>query len=425
MDNIAIRSTWQNIPIDNPKRINIDFHFTEEQFSKIVRGLIPEQMEDKWFIFYENEWLYFHRSWTGYGLYKAQILKEENFYCIKEFWAERNQEKYKNEDDNEDKKSVLFLIARALLDIDVSKIYAEKNIKSENDAIKNWSNYGRMVFTNQGIHQTDNIKSILFGLAVGDALGVPVEFKSRETIALKPVTDMIGYGTYHLPAGTFSDDSSLAFCLAEALTNEFDLQKIATNFIAWLNNNYWTSGGTVFDVGMATRQAIRRLQECCEPELAGGTDVSDNGNGSLMRILPLLIYIKDKAIADRYQITKQVSAITHGHIRSVIACFYYLEFAGQLLNGIEKFKVYKNLQTEISGYLNSLSINTDEIKLFDRLLKHNIYELTDKEIYSSGYVLHTLEASIWCLLTSDNYKATTLKAVNLGSDTDTTGAVTG
>ena len=268
-------------------------------------------------------------------------------------------------------------------------------------------------------------KDILFGVAVGDALGVPVEFKNRQTIAQKPVTDMTGFGTYNLPAGTFSDDSSLAFCLAEALTQDFNLQKIANNFVAWLNNNYWTPRGNVFDVGIATSQAIRRLQGGCNPELAGGIDISDNGNGSLMRILPLLVYIKDKQLSKRYQITKQVSSITHGHIRSVIACFYYLEFARQIINGIDKFQIYKTLQTEISDHLNSLSINPNETKLFDRLLKGNIYELTDKEIFSNGYVLHTLEASIWCLLTTDTYEAATLKAVNLGEDTDTTGAVTG
>ena len=268
-------------------------------------------------------------------------------------------------------------------------------------------------------------KDILFGVAVGDALGVPVEFKSRQTILQNPITGMTGFGTYNLPEGTFSDDSSLAFCLAEALTQEFSLKRIADNFVAWLTNNYWTAGGHVFDVGIATSQAIKRLQAGCNPELAGGMEVSDNGNGSLMRILPLLIYIKDKEVGERYQITKQVSSITHGHIRSVIACFYYLEFARQLIQGIDKFEIYRNLQTKIADHLNSLSINPDEIKLFERLLTGNIYELTDKEIRSSGYVLHTLEASIWCLLTTDNYKSATLKAVNLGEDTDTTGAVTG
>lgn len=282
------------------------------------------------------------------------------------------------------------------------------------------SNFDTLQMTERNIY-----KDILFGIAVGDALGVPVEFKNRRTIAENPVTDMIGFGTYNLPAGTFSDDSSLAFCLAEALTQEFSLQKIGNNFVAWLNNNYWTPRGNVFDVGIATSQAIRRLQTGCNPELAGGMDVSDNGNGSLMRILPLLAYIKDKQISERYQITKQVSSITHGHIRSIIACFYYLEFARQIINGIDKSQIYRNLQTEVSEHLNSLSINPTEIKLFDRLLIGSIYELTDSQIFSTGYVLHTLEASIWCLLTTDNYKAATLKAVNLGEDTDTTAAVTG
>ena len=268
-------------------------------------------------------------------------------------------------------------------------------------------------------------KDILFGLAAGDALGVPVEFKSRETIRQNPVADMIGYGTYNLPPGTWSDDSSLAFCLAEALTQEFSLQKIANNFSAWLKNNYWTPHGSVFDVGIATNQAIRRIDRGSPPELAGGFDEADNGNGSLMRILPLVLYIKDKPVEERYQITKQVSSITHGHIRSVIACFYYLEFARQLIAGKNKYETYRSLQTDIRQFLQARSINPNEINLFNRLLKANIYDLPEEMIFSSGYVLHTLEASIWCLLTTDSYKDAVLKAVNLGQDTDTTGSVTG
>ena len=268
-------------------------------------------------------------------------------------------------------------------------------------------------------------KDILFGVAVGDALGVPVEFNSREAIKLKPVTDMIGYGTHNLPPGTFSDDSSLTFCLAEALTTEFSLQSIANNFIAWLNSNYWTPYGKVFDVGIATSQAIRRLGRGTRPDLAGGFEESDNGNGSLMRILPLVLRIKDRPIEERYTLTKQVSSITHAHIRSVTACFYYLEFARKLTQGEGKFDIYKSLQMEVGDFLHSLSINQTEIQLFHRLLKDNIYDLPEEDIYSSGYVLHTLEASTWCLLTTDNYRDAIVKAVNLGSDTDTTGAVTG
>lgn len=274
-------------------------------------------------------------------------------------------------------------------------------------------------------HSEIKIKSALFGVAVGDALGVPVEFKSRETIRKNPVTDMIGFGTYNLPAGTWSDDSSLTFCLAEALTQDFDLNVIGQNFVKWYHENYWTPHGHVFDIGIATRQAISRLAKGEKPELAGGFDETDNGNGSLMRILPLLFYILDRPINERYDITKKVSSITHGHIRSVIACFYYLEFARQIIKGKDKFEIYRKVQTEISNHLTSLSINPTEVTNFDRLLIGDIHKLDESEIQSSGYVLHTLEASIWCLLTTNNYKEAVLKAVNLGNDTDTTGAVTG
>jgi ADP-ribosyl-[dinitrogen reductase] hydrolase len=273
--------------------------------------------------------------------------------------------------------------------------------------------------------QRDYYKDVLFGVAVGDALGVPVEFENREDIARNPVTDMRGYGTYNLKPGTWSDDSSLTFCLAEALTVKYDLNKVADNFINWLYKNYWTATGSVFDVGMATKAAIDRLVKGIRPDLAGGMDSYSNGNGSLMRILPLVFYIKDKPIEDRYQIVKDVSSITHAHIRSVISCFYYVEFAIKLLEGEDKFSIYQTLKTEITEFLEVKSINPIEVSLFEGLLKNDIAELDEDDVRGSGYVVHTLQASIWCLLKTDSYPAAVLKAVNLGEDTDTTGAVTG
>ena len=272
---------------------------------------------------------------------------------------------------------------------------------------------------------TDIVKSILFGIAVGDALGVPVEFKSRESICKNPVKDMTGYGTYNQPPGTWSDDSSLTFCLAEALTQNFDLKNVAKNFVKWAYEAYWTAHNKVFDIGISTRKAIANLANGENPLSAGCYDESSNGNGSLMRILPLLVYLKDKEIDERFFITKQVSSITHGHIRSVIACFYYLEFARQILQGKGKYRIYNNLQSEISDYLEKHSINPKEIAQFDRLLKNQICSLSENEIRGSGYVIHTLEASIWCLLKTESFEDAVLKAVNLGEDTDTTGAVTG
>jgi ADP-ribosylglycohydrolase len=298
------------------------------------------------------------------------------------------------------------------------KLFSKKQSGQE----MNKRNYNRE--TSQ-VDYTNTVKSVLFGVAVGDALGVPVEFKSRQTVSKNPVTEMIGYGTYNLPAGTWSDDSSLTFCLAEALTQDFDLNTIGKNFVKWSHEGYWTPYGVVFDIGIATSKAIGKIYEGTPPESAGGSDEFSNGNGSLMRILPLLFYLNDKPIEERFNLTKQVSAITHGHIRSIIACFYYLEFARQILEGKNKFEIYRNLQTELPNFLTSISLNKTEIVLFDRLLKKDIEKLHKKEIYSSGYVLHSLEASIWCLLTTDSFEEAVLRAVNLGEDTDTTGAITG
>jgi ADP-ribosyl-[dinitrogen reductase] hydrolase len=272
---------------------------------------------------------------------------------------------------------------------------------------------------------TDIIKSVLFGVAIGDALGVPVEFENREYLRNNPITDMIGYGTHNQPPGTFSDDSSLTFCLADALTNRFDLRRVGNNLVKWNDNNFWTARGNVFDVGIATKKAIDRLRDGVKPDLAGGVDEYSNGNGSLMRIAPLLFYLLNKPTEQRFKIIKQVSSITHRHIRSIIACFYYLEFARLLYEGIDKYKIYRTLQADISGYLNSINLDPEEISEYDRLLNRNIYDLYEDDIYSDGYVVHTLEASIWSLMTTSTFKAAVLKSVNLGEDSDTTGAVTG
>jgi ADP-ribosylglycohydrolase len=272
---------------------------------------------------------------------------------------------------------------------------------------------------------TNKIKFVLSGVAVGDALGVPVEFTSREDLRLKPVSDMTGFGSHMQPPGTFSDDSSLTFCLAEMLTGEFDLKILGQNFIRWLDDGYWTAGGCVFDIGGTTREAIERLRQGVRPELAGGKSDRCNGNGSLMRISPLLFYLYGKPVNERFEITKQVSSVTHAHIRSVIACFYYLEFGIQLLDGKDKFEIYRNLREEIPTFLNSLPVDPTEMARFNRLLQGNIYEQAEVTISGSGYVVHTIEACIWCLLTTSNYQDAVLKAVNLGEDTDTTGAVTG
>ncbi|MBO0934381.1 ADP-ribosylglycohydrolase family protein [Fibrella aquatilis] len=278
------------------------------------------------------------------------------------------------------------------------------------------------------------ITGALLGLAVGDALGVPVEFQSRAALQIQPVTTMQGYGTHNQPPGTWSDDSSLAFCLAESLCTGYDLNDLAQRFINWREHGYWTPHGTVFDIGIATSRAIRRLSKVKTPTLAGGIEDEDNGNGSLMRILPLLTFIHDKPIADRYRITAEVSSLTHGHLRSTLACFIYLEMARQILLGLTKDEAFNVMQQTVNQYFtDSPPYDPDELRMYSPILENPalpsratpLLLRADDEIRSSGYVLHTLEASLWCFLTTNSYAEAVLKAVNLGSDTDTTGCVTG
>lgn len=271
----------------------------------------------------------------------------------------------------------------------------------------------------------NHLQTILIGTAVGDALGVPVEFQTRGYLKANPVTDMREYGTHEQPKGTWSDDTSLMLCLAESMREGLDINTLAQKFIAWKNDNLWTPHGWVFDIGIGTRIAIERLENGMTPELAGGFEEMDNGNGSLMRILPLVLHIKDLDIDERYEWVKKISSITHAHVRSVMACFYYLELAKKIIEGKDKFQAYNELQSELSPHFNQMKINPIEIHKFHRLLNEDISKVNEDNIKSSGYVNDTLEAAIWCILITNNYKDAVLKAVNLGHDTDTTGAVAG
>ena len=268
----------------------------------------------------------------------------------------------------------------------------------------------------------------IFGLITGDALGVPVEFKSREYLKENPVTGMIGYGTHNQPPGTWSDDSSMALCTADELTKGYDLDNIAQSFARWNFEDHWTPHGEVFDRGIATMKAMDKIWEGTPPTQAGGTDEYSNGNGSLMRILPLLyITLPVETLKERFRIIKEISSVTHAHIRSCLACFYYLEFARHLVKekNSSLADAYAAANTSFKELVYELSIDQKETEKFNRLLSGKIEELPEEEVRTEGYVIYTLEASIWCLLNSKNYKEAVLRAVNLGEDTDTTGAVTG
>jgi ADP-ribosyl-[dinitrogen reductase] hydrolase len=268
--------------------------------------------------------------------------------------------------------------------------------------------------------------SAVIGSAIGDALGVPVEFKSRAYLKENPVTDMIGYGTHNQPAGSWSDDTSFTLCLAEALKQpEFSLEFLGSLFVRWMNEGYLTANGKMFDIGISTQQAILNIEAGVPITDCGGRDFGSNGNGSLMRILPLAFHITDMPIDERFRLTKDVSSITHGHIYSVTGCFIYLEIARELILGKSLHDAYELGVGTSKDYLLNLGLFDELNGVYDRVLDKAIPDLVEDEISSSGFVVHTLEAALWCLFTSSSYKETVLKAVNLGDDTDTTAAVVG
>lgn len=282
----------------------------------------------------------------------------------------------------------------------------------------------------------DQIKAVMLGHAVADALGVPVEFCSRDELKKQPVTDMVGYGTYPVPAGSWSDDTSMSLAALDCLAcGNFDANEIMINFVKWLESGAYTPTGECFDVGCTCQRAIQNfIGMTYTPEeqivIPVGFDATvcgidgerNNGNGALMRIHPfaLMIYFDKSQPMDFEPIIDRACALTHAHARSKLACEIYTLILHHLLAFPNKDAVLLALDIANCRYYQH-----PEYRHFERLLGEGFENLAEDQIKSSGYVVDTLEAAIWCLLTTDNYRECVLKAVNLGDDTDTVAAVAG
>src|SRR5882672_6280854 len=176
----------------------------------------------------------------------------------------------------------------------------------------------------------------IWGSLIGDALGVPVEFKDRAEVQADPVTDMRGFGSHNQPAGTWSDDSSLLLCSADSLIrHEFDTEDMGKRFLAWYREELWTPHGRVFDVGVTTSRALSRISSGVPAEVAGGDDQYSNGNGSLMRILPVSLRFSGAPTKQFLDRVHRASAITHRHPRSLLACGLYSLVIRELLAGVD------------------------------------------------------------------------------------------
>lgn len=269
------------------------------------------------------------------------------------------------------------------------------------------------------IDKANRIKGGFFGLICGDALGVPVEFKSRSELKEMPVREMQGNGTHNQPPGTWSDDSSMLLATIDALySSGYKPMIMLDKFCEWLFENKYTPHGIVFDHGPATARALSYYKEHKTP--CTEYDEFSNGNGSLMRILPISLVFHKLPVEDIVKINTEVSALTHGHIRSCIACAYYSLMIRHVMEEKDLKTAYTQANKEILKY-----IPAEESARFARITGGKLAILKEKDIKSSGYVIDTLEAALWCCMKTDNFEDAVLKAVNLGEDTDTVAAVAG
>ncbi|MBE5756769.1 MAG: ADP-ribosylglycohydrolase [Clostridiales bacterium] len=268
----------------------------------------------------------------------------------------------------------------------------------------------------------EKAKAVILGHAVADALGVPVEFCSREELDVNPVTSMREYGTYNMPKGSWSDDTSMSLCALEVMDKKLNFHNVMLNFCKWYYKGEFTPTGKTFDVGRTSATAIERYYLEPNREVFGVNSERANGNGALMRIHPFSLYAykSNLSLSGKLEVIEIATTLTHAHKRSILASKIYSFVLWELLNNPSKESVKIGL-VKAKNHLK----NQPELVHYNAIFEPDLLNTKREEIKSTGYVVDSLIASLWCLLTTDSYKDCVLKAVNLGDDTDTIGAIAG
>ena len=264
----------------------------------------------------------------------------------------------------------------------------------------------------------------IIGHAIGDAMGVPTEFYSREELLKKPVIEMIKATYINQPEGSWSDDTSMEIATIESYIDKkkFDYDDIMQKWILWVKKGEYACNCVAFGMGRTCLSAMTKYYTGTKALECGLTDFKSNGNGSLMRILPIALYCYSKKLNDNeiISLVNDVSSLTHAHDISKMGCYIYVKYVIYLLEGLSKEEAYLKIQKEDYS-----SYSDEAINVYDRILKNDIKEYSLKTIKSSGYIVDTLECALWILLNADSYKDCIIASTNLGDDTDTIGAVVG
>lgn len=259
----------------------------------------------------------------------------------------------------------------------------------------------------------------LMGLAVGDAVGTTVEFKRPGSF--QPVTDMVGGGPFGLKPGEWTDDTSMALCLADSLITckGFDARDQMDRYVRWWKEGYLSSNGTCFDIGGTVSQALRQYQKTGVP-FSGSINVNAAGNGSLMRLAPVPLFFAsnpEKAIS----MCAESSKTTHGVRSCLDACRYFGGLIVGAVNGASKEELLSSRYAPDEGLWGRIPLCSEIDEIACGTFKHK----DPPQIVGSGYVVKSLEAALWAFYTSSTFEEGCLLAVNLGDDADTTAAIYG
>ena len=258
----------------------------------------------------------------------------------------------------------------------------------------------------------DKYRGALLGLACGDAIGATVEFRKRGSFP--PVTDMLSGGIFNLKKGQWTDDTSMALCLASSLIEQqgFDAVDQMQRYCRWRDTGYLSSTGECFDIGIATSLALSNFKKTGKP-FSGIADPNKAGNGCLMRLAPIALYFHPD-LNLTIEMAVESARTTHGAAECLEASRLFASMLFQAFNGANKRDVL--LKNDI------VQLNSQKLKM---IASGHYFNKTESEIKGSGYLVESLEAALWCFYVTDSFEAAILKAVNLGDDADTTAAVCG
>lgn len=441
---IYARFLLENIPIPpNAVKVPFEAYFSKEQFTQIRKGFLGD-WEDRWFFYCDDPWLYIFRgsrgwdpcacllrfeasglgykvaeAWVHEKLHNANLFKDNAaglYWFIYDYYLDENTHtdnyEYTHFNDSQSSSYCVLPSGRIKLVIDSAPLSIDELSKLGFLLIEIADQLKATHLKSKIVNLSERFRGALLGLACGDAVGTTVEFRQRGTFPL--VADMMGGGPFKLKAGEWTDDTSMALCLAESLVKckGFDAADQMRRYVMWLDEGYWSSNGSCFDIGGTTHDALNKFKRTGE-SFSGSVHAKSAGNGCIMRLAPVPMYFypdRDAIIA----MSGESSRTTHGAEECVEASRLFGAMLYMALDG-----ACKNTILLEHGITEFTSVGIQSIANGEYRTK------SESDIYGTGYVVQSLEAALWCFYHTSSFQEAILKAANLGQDADTTAAICG